>query len=629
MRETFNQLEQICNYYYDAINDYHYFSNQIIDMLKIKTENDTPTLSFNHFLQYVHSEDKERVKKAFEDALNERKAFQIEYRIVRIDKTTIVVREQTGILLDSKGNLEGLVGIIQDITENTMLEDLLDKQTQINEIYDNPDVGIWSKDLKYENTMKVSKGIEYISGYTKEDFENGLQWESIVHKEDLQNYLENQIKLPEGNIIHNEYRIINKMGDRRWVQDYVIPTLDSNGNIVGLNGLITEITEKKVLEEKIEYLANNNTLTDLPNVNSFNRELEKTLIDYQDSSKQFAIVNLDINGFRYINNTLGNKVGDELLKEFPKRIKSYLSLNDFVAHKGGDEFILLIKEILSFDALKGKINQMIECLNQPFNINGYQLFVTSNIGVCTYPENGTTIMELMRNASLALRNAIKKGKGTYHILSHKNSIQSFTNYTIGTDFKNALENNEIVVYYQPRVDTQTNQITGAEALIRWKHPKWGLISPGKFLNEAEENGLLTEMDEWLLKEVCSQIKFWNKSGKKTVPISINISAIQLMKPDWPSKVAETIKNTGINTDDIELEITESIILNNSDMVKNTLSKLKELGIKLILDGFGKGEFSLSYLTNYPFDGIKIEKSLIRKMHNSKQNLHLVKTYIYG
>src|SRR5690606_16034557 len=147
------------------------------------------------------------------------------------------------------------------------------------------------------------------------------------------------------------------------------------------------------------------------------------------------------------------------------------------------------------------------------------------------------------------------------------------------------------------------------ALIRWNHPKWGLISPDEFINVAEENGLITEVDEWVLNEVCSHIKNWNENGKNTVPISINISSVHFMKPDWPSKVAETIKNTGINTDDIELEITESIILNNSDMVKNTLSKLKELGIKLILDGFGKGEFSLSYLTNYPFDGIKIEKSL--------------------
>lgn len=305
-----------------------------------------------------------------------------------------------------------------------------------------------------------------------------------------------------------------------------------------------------------------------------------------------------------------------------------LSFNDFVAHKGADEFILLIKDIESIDALKRKINHMIECLNKPFNINGYRLFVTSNIGICTYPENGTTRMELMRNASLALRNAIKKGKGSYHILSHMSNIQSFSNYSIGKNLKKALENNEIVLYYQPRIDTETVQITGAEAHIRWIHPKWGVISPDKFLNEAEENGLLTEMDEWLLKEVCSQIREWRENGKKTVPISIHISAAQLVKPDWPSKVAATIKHAGINGNDIEFEITESIIFNNSEMVKRTISKLKDLGIRLILSGFGKGVSSPIYLTEYPFDGIKIEKSLIRKMHQNEKILHLIKTINY-
>lgn len=383
LRETLSQLDQICNYYYDAINDYHYFSSQILDMLKVKTENNNLTLSLKHYLQYVHPEDRDRVQEAFDNALEEKKSFQIDYRIVRTDQSTILVREQTGTVLDSKGNLEGLVGFIQDITESTLLEDLLEKQTQIKEIYDNPDVGIWSIDVQNNGTIKTSKGIEYISGYTKEDFKNGLQWESIVHKDDLQQFLENQVHLAEGNIIHNEYRIINKIGDRRWILDYVIPTLDSNGNIVRLDGLVTDITEKKVLEEKIEYLASFDLLTNLPNRNKFNEVLEKTINDYENSGKQFAVMKLDINGFKYVNNTLGNEVGDELLKQFPNRIKNYLSPNDFVARRGGDEFILLINEIESIDAIKRKINQIIECLKEPFNIKDYRLYVTASIGVCT------------------------------------------------------------------------------------------------------------------------------------------------------------------------------------------------------------------------------------------------------
>ena len=446
--------------------------------------------------------------------------------------------------------------------------------------------------------------------------------------EDLPQYMENQHKLESGNILHHQYRIIHKNGDIRWVQDYTIPTLDDNGKIMQLNGLTSDITEQKVLNEKIKYLSDYDLLTKLPNRQKFIEKLQQLTEEYANSNNKFAVMKLDIDRFKYVNDTLGNQVGDELLIQISNRLSKHLTSNDMLARRGGDEFMVLIGKMESIESLKIVVNKIIECLNAPFYIKEYQLFVTASIGISTYPENGVSSLELLRNANFALSKAQKDGKNNYKILSHSSSIQSFKTYSIGRDLKKAIENNEMILYFQPRVDAQSNQIISAEALIRWNHPEWGLISPHEFLTIAEENGLITDIDDWVLKEVCNQIKRWKNEKLQTVPISINISAVHFMKQDWPSTVATVIQEAGIHPHDIELEITESTLLNNIEMVQNTIDRLRLLGIKIALDDFGKGYSSLAYLTQYPFDVIKIDKSFIRNMHKSDRDLHIAKSIIY-
>ena len=337
---------------------------------------------------------------------------------------------------------------------------------------------------------------------------------------------------------------------------------------------------------------------------------------------------LDIDRFKYVNDTLGNQVGDELLIQIADRLSNHLTPNDLLARRGGDEFMIIIGKMKSIESLKIVVNKMNECLNAPFYIKDYQLFITASIGISTYPENGVSSLELLRNANLALSLSQKNGKNNYKILSHSNSIQSYKTFSLGRDLKKAIENNEMILYYQPRVDSHSNQIISAEALIRWNHPEWGLISPHEFLTLAEESGLITEIDDWVLKAVCNQIKKWKNEKLHRVPISINISAVHFMKQDWPSTVARVIRETGIDPQDIELEITENTLLNNTELVQSTIEKLRLLGIKIALDDFGKGYSSLSYLNQYSFDVIKIDKSFIRNMHKSDRDLHLIKSMIY-
>lgn len=626
LREVFDEINFVCSFYYDAINDYFHFSKQFTNIFKISTEKPI-TPSLNHLLRYVHPDDVDRVKDTVQTALNDRVGFQIEYRVVLQDQSILVLYEKAEILLDKKGNLDGLVGYIQDITDHKMSDDLVKKENHIKMFYDYPEVGIWTIDFVKGEYGKISKGIEIITGYTQEDFKS-ISWKSIVFHEDLQHYLVNQRILSEGKILKHQYRIVHKNGSVIWIQDYTIPTLDDFGNIIRLEGLVSDITEQMKLKEKVQYLANYDLLTELPNRYKFMEKLEQVLSKYVNSNNYFSVMKLDIDGFKYINDTLGNDAGDELLKLFSKRLEKQITVNDIVARRGGDEFMILVENIKSVEELKIKIHQIIKSINEPFYINGYELYVTASIGISTFPENGQTSKELLRNAGLALQYSKKEGKNNYYILSHSSSIQSYKNFIIGRDLKKAIEDREMVLYFQPQVDSYTNKIIGAEALIRWNHHEWGLISPYEFLTIAEENGLITAIDDWVLQEVCSQIKKWKEQGLQIVPISVNISAIHFMKPNWINEVNQIIRDAGIQPNDLEFEITESTILNNSEVVKNTIDSLKKIGIKISLDDFGTGYSSLSYLAQFPFDVIKLDKSFIRNMFYSDQDMHLIKSIIY-
>jgi len=440
MLKVFNEVDYICNYYYDAINDLYYFSKQFTDMFKINSER-TFTLSFKHLLRYVHPDDVALVKDTVQSALNERGGFQIDYRIILKNQAIRHVKEKAEILLDSKGNLDGMVGYIQDITDQKNSSAVLEKEKQMKMLYDNPDVGIWSMDVQKGECVNHSKGIESITGYTKDDFNTGLQWSSIIHKDDFEQYLNSQLQLEAGITLQHQYRIINKEGNIKWIQDYTIPTLDNEGNLIRLDGLTLDITEQRLLQEKIDYYANYDALTKLPNNRyKFIEMLEQQIDRYTDNKNQFAVVTLDIDSFRYVNDTVGTKIGDELLKQLAGRITKHLTPNDIIARRGGDEFIILIDNLASISSLKLILNKIREDINEPFHINEYELYITASIGVSMYPENGVTTMELLRNSNLALQYAKREGRNNYHILSYSSSIQSFKNYSIGRDLKKAVEN---------------------------------------------------------------------------------------------------------------------------------------------------------------------------------------------
>lgn len=494
--------------------------------------------------------------------------------------------------------------------------------------YENTDIGIWSFDLVTDTFLVMTKGIENISGYAKEILEKEIEWVSLVHPDDLPNFLENKKQLENGQILREQYRIIDKYGQVKWLQDYTIPTIDRNGKLIKIDGITSDITEQKLLEDKLKFLSEYDPYTNLPNRRKFFETLERRFHKYEDRNRKFAVMIIDMDRFKFINDTLGHEIADELFKEVAFRINTLLSPDDLLARYGEDEFAVLIDTTESIESITTIAERMINAFKEPFYIENYQLYATANIGVSTFPENGNNSIELLRNANLALYKSQKAGKNKYHIISHLSSIQSFKSFSLGRDLKKALENNEMVLHFQPRVDAFTNEIISAEALIRWNHPEWGIISPIEFLTIAEENGFIEDVDNWVLNEVCHQMKLLRERKILTVPISINISAVHFSVYNWQEKVASIIESYGIHSKDLEFEITESLLLNNDNSVQDTLNALKSLGIKIVLDDFGTGYSSLSYLTHFPFDIIKIDKSFTKNMVISEKDLFIVKSIIF-
>lgn len=626
-KQVFNQLENICYFSYDATLDKFHFSEQFTNFFGINADNCyTPTHS--QLRQHVYKDDRESVNKTFKEALDYKTDYQIEYRIPTQDKKFRYVLETANILLDENGHIDGLVGFIQDITYNKFSDKYMEKEKQLTPLYDNPDVGLWTMNMQDGRTISNSKGIEHISGYSIADFRDGLLWNSIVHPQDLKHFQKVQRELKVGNTVRHQYRIFHKNGSVKWVQDYAVPILDASGDLFQINGMTSDITMQKELEEQINYLSEYDPLTKLPNRNYFYKYMEQMTASYIQETNKFAIMMLNIVRFKYVNDTLGHEIGDELLVKVAERISQQLTDDDTLARQDGAQFSILIGKIYATDALKKLAKKIIHTFEEPFIVKDFQLYVTVCIGIAVFPDNGTGALELYRNAEHALTKSKGRGENKYHLMAYSNNIQSYKCFSIGRDMKKAIKENEMVMYYQPRVDTQTNKMISAEALIRWNHPEWGHISPSEFLTIAEENGLITDIDNWVINEVCHQIKKWKNAGLPLVPISVNVSAAHLANQDWPMTVAKALEDTGIEPQDIELEITENSLLTHEQMVQNAMEIFHKLGIKIALDDFGKGYSSLLCLTQYHFDIIKIDKSFIQSMHNSERDLFIAKSIMY-
>ena len=625
--ELAQQVAKIGSWDHDLIEDESYWSNQTFELYGIKSKKEfVPT--YKKILSRIHPDDREHFDSTFKNAIEKRQSYNIEFRIMRADGTFIYVFEQADVILDENQLPVRFIGTIQDITKRKTAEiKLKETEQKLRNIYDNLEVGIWSYNVAADTFELASPGVEFISGYTpKEIIER--TWESIVHPEDLFEFNNLQKKLYSGKILHQNYRIVAKNGEIRWIQDQKIPVLNSEGKLVRIDGIVSDITKIKKAEEKIAYLAYHDYLTNLPNRRMFDEKIKELVNRFEINKNDLAIMYLDLDRFKNINDTLGHSIGDKLLQEFTGRVGKLLKGNFLFARIGGDEFgiILWDYKVSDFPILVAK--SIIDCMNKPFLIDDFELYITTSVGISTFPVNGETVEKLIKNADAALHRAKEMGKNNYQIYSSLLNISSYKLYALERDLRKAIENKELFLHFQPRVDASTGKIASAEALLRWRHPEWGIVSPREFIPLAEENGLIIKIGDWVFQQVCQHIKMWQQMKLPVLPISINISAQRFLKNDFIETVEKVLKETNVSPRLIEFEITETTLIHHEEAVSSAIQLLKEMGISIALDDFGTGYSSLTYLKQYPIDTIKIDRSFIKNISVSGKDEMIVKSIIF-
>ena len=392
------------------------------------------------------------------------------------------------------------------------------------------------------------------------------------------------------------------------------------------NLLSTKYEELKKSKEKVKKLAYSDYLTELPNRLAFTEMLNSVMLTLR-NEEVIALMDVDIDNFKNINDTLGHSYGDELLIDVTHRLRQAMDENDYLARTGGDEFIILTQNIKDTGEYEAKVKKIHKVFSYPFVLSMKEYFITVSIGITMAPKDGKTTQVLIKNVDSAMYAAKDNGKNTYFYFNDSINEKLMEKIQTQSELRKAIENKEFVVYYQSQVNLDTDKIVGFEALVRWNHPIKGILAPKDFISLAEETGLIVPIGNWVLREACLQLKKWEEAGYQSLVMAVNLSVRQFKDNELINIVQEVIDETGINPDRLELEITESIALEDIDYTVTTIRKLKDLGVAVSLDDFGTGYSSLNYLKRLPINNLKIDKSFLDTVLDNHSDESIVQTII--
>lgn len=425
--------------------------------------------------------------------------------------------------------------------------------------------------------------------------------------------------------------MLHKDGTYRWMLTRGVVVSNESGTVCRMAGSQTDITERRQKEEKLLYDAFHDLLTDLPNRALLMDRVEHALnLEKRDPDRIFAILFLDLDRFKVVNDSLGHAIGDQLLIAVSERLIELFRKSDTVAHigetlarLGGDEFVVLLEGIKSVKNAETVASRIQRKLEAPFMIDGHEIFITVSIGIALSSLNYKNSEEILRDADTALYRAKELGKARYEIFNPGMHISALKAMQIEMDLRRAIERQEFVLHYQPIISLPDGKLQRLEALIRWSHPVHGMVNPMDFIPIAEETGLIHQIGAWVLKTACRQVKQWQKDGLPLIQVAVNVSSRQLRQKDFPATVARILQEAGLEAQFLDLEITESIMMENPEEASTVLSQLSDIGVHLSIDDFGTGYSSLSYMPRFPIDSIKIDKSFISKMNLDPAVLQVV------
>ncbi len=489
-------------------------------------------------------------------------------------------------------------------------------------------MGVWDWDIVNDKLIWDDRMFE-LYGIKREDFTGAYQaWLHSVHPEDRAASHEFSRRTMQGEHEYDtEFRIVWPDGSIRFIKAYGHITRDTEHRPVRVTGVNFDITERKAAEAQIEFLACYDALTGLLNRALIQDRIQAMLANARRRRNKLALLFVDLDKFKTVNDSLGHAVGDGLLVEVAMRLKRWTREQDAIARLGGDEFLVVAPDILEVADVTAAANRIIDSMRTGFLVGDHMLNVTCSIGISLFPEHGADADTLMKNADAAMYYSKLSGRNTYNLFSEEMSAEAAKRFALQNSMRAALDNGEFFVVYQPQLDIATGKISGCEALLRWMHPELGLVPPEEFIPVAESSGLIVPIGRWLLRTVCRQARQWRDEALPALPIAVNVSAFEISRTDFFPEIKAAIMEAEISPECLELELTESLLISNAESIREMLRDMKNIGLKLSIDDFGTGYSNLSYLRRLPIYKLKIDRSFVEDLTLDPDDTAITRTII--
>ena len=472
----------------------------------------------------------------------------------------------------------------------------------------------------------VNRRFEELFGRSREQVIGKQTWE-VIGQDLFDRIKPHMDRVMLGEEVKYERESTDESGNDRHMEVQYLPLIGEDGAVQGHFGIVHDITERKRDEALVQFLANHDHLTQLPNRNQFSRRLGEAVVRAARYGNRVGVLFIDLDRFKNVNDTLGHEGGDALLVAVAGRFSETVRATDTVARLGGDEFTVILSEIGSLEEAAASAQRLLTTLALPFVVQNQELFVSASIGISIYPDDGVDVTTLLRNADMAMYRAKDMGKNIFQFFSREATEASMQRLSLESSLRRAIDRSEFVLHHQPIVDIENNRIVGMESLVRWNRPDTGLISPATFIPIAEETGLIVPIGDWVLEAACRQVHALHDSGHAGLRIAVNLSPRQFRRRDMAQAIADTLAKTGLAARHLELEITESSMMENPEAAVRTLHALKEMGVHLSIDDFGTGYSSLSQLKRFPINALKIDQSFVRDIPADEDNAAIASAII--
>lgn len=599
---------------------------------KALTGYDREDLIFNQKISYeeiTYEADRETVRSKIDQAVKLGQRFDIEYRIRHADGQLIWVSERGNPIYDQRGEVQAIEGIIQNITERKQMEQSLrEAELRYRSIFENAIEGIFQS-TRSGLYLMVNPALARMYGYSSPnelmDALNNIDTQLYVEKGRRAAFVQ---AIEQSKNVHNfESLVYKKDGSTIWISENARAVYDDAGDLLYYEGTVEDITARKNYEAQLEYQATHDMLTGLPNRCMLNDRLLQCINFAARYKSKMAVAFLDLDQFKLINDSMGHEVGDQLLLIMSQRLSDCVRDVDTVVRIGGDEFVILLSNIDGLNDIMTSMQRILASVAEPCEIRGLNYLVTCSIGISVYPDDGIEPSVLLKNADSAMYEAKKAGRNNYQVYTQALNEALAERVMLEYKLRQALENEEFILHYQPKMDFATGMICGAEALIRWQPQGEAMIEPARFIEIAEETGLIEKIGEWVLLTACNKAVQIQQQTGRYLSIAVNVSARQFKQVQLPEVIKKMLLKTGLPAQYLELEITESTLIDDAAKFIETLHALKTLGVQLSIDDFGTGYSSLAYLKDFPIDRLKIDKAFVSNLEADASNLAILKAVV--